>query len=165
MKKFLYFFFTVWMMLWLQVISNHFLGGTLFSVQWILIAVLHYGLRNGPWTGETLGFIWGIFIDAASLGLLGIHAILYTLAGYSAGMFRRQLDASKIWTQAIFTWMVSMVYFALYMLVDRFFSMTEGTFQWAFLTVPIINAVAAPFIFRVLDQWAEVWDMEPIEHH
>ena len=74
------------------------------------------------------------------MGLLGVHAILYALAGYAAGMFRRQLDSSKVSTQAIFTWMVSMVYFALYQVVERFFSVAEGSFQWALLTVPLMNA-------------------------
>jgi rod shape-determining protein MreD len=98
------------------------------------------------------------------LGLLGIHAILYALAGYAAGMLRRQLDSSKMWTQAIFSWMASTAYFVLYWVLERFFSVNEGAFQWAFLTVPLINAVFAPLVFRALDRWSEVWDMEPVEH-
>ena len=86
MKKLLYYLTTLWLLLWFQVISNHFIGGTLFSVQWLLIAILHFGLRRGPWTGEWVGFIWGIFVDAASMGMLVIHAMLYALAGYAAGM-------------------------------------------------------------------------------
>jgi len=164
MKKAFYYIFTVWILLWGQVVSNHFLGGTLFAVQWILIAVLHSGLTRGPWAGEWIGFVLGILVDASSLGLLGIHAILYSLAGYAAGMFRRQLDASKPWTQAIFSWMVTMVYFALYLVVERFFSVNEGTFQWAFVTVPLMNALFAPLVFFALDFWAAVWDMTPVEH-
>ena len=164
MKKAFYFVITLWIVLWGQVVSNHFLGGTLFSVQWILIAVLHFGLARGPWEGEWVGFVWGLLVDASSLGLLGIHAILYALAGYAAGMLRRQLDSSKMWTQAIFSWMASTVYFVLYWVLERFFSVNEGAFQWAFLTVPLINAVFAPLVFRALDRWSEVWDMEPVEH-
>ncbi len=163
MRGTLYYFFTIWAFLWLQVVSNHFLGGTLVSVQWILLAVLHFGLARGPWAGESVGFIWGLLIDASSLGLLGLHAVLYALAGYAAGMFRRQLDVSKIWTQTIFSWMVSVVYFALYLVMTRFLSATEEPFQWGILTVPLINAVFAPLVFRMLDYWARVWDMVPEE--
>ena len=126
--------------------------------------MLHFGLTRGPWSGEWMGFVLGLLMDASSLGLLGIHAILYSLAGYAAGMFRRQLDASKLWTQAIFSWMVSMVYFALYLVVERFFSVNEGSFQWACLTVPVMNAVFAPLVFQALDFWSQVWDMTPVEH-
>jgi rod shape-determining protein MreD len=163
-KKALFFFFTGWILLWGQVVSNHFLGGTLFAVQWILIAVLHFGLARGPWSGEWMGFALGMLVDASSLGLLGVHTILYSLAGYAAGMVRRQLDASKIWTQAIFSWAVSVVYFALYLIVEKFFSANEGSFQWAYVTVPLMNAIFAPVVFRALEYWSQVWDMEPIEH-
>ena len=163
MKKSLYFILTLWIFLWAQVASNHFLGGTFFSVQWILLAVLHFGLARGPWVGQWVGFVWGLFVDASSLGLLGLHAVLYTLAGYAAGMFRRQLDSSKMWTQAILSWMVSVVYFALYFVVERFFGVDEGPFQWALLTVPVMNSVCAPLIFRALTLWAQVWDLEPEE--
>ena len=164
MKRTLYYIVTLWIVIWGQVVSNHFLGGTLFSVQWILIAVLRFGLARGPWVGEWVGFTWGFLVDASSLGLLGIHAILYALAGYAAGMLRRQLDSSKMWTQAIFSWMVSTAYFALYWVLERFFSVNEGSFQWAFLTVPLINAVFAPLVFRALDRWSEAWDMQPVEN-
>jgi rod shape-determining protein MreD len=162
-KRLLYFVFTLWIFLWAQVASNHFLGGTLFSVQWILLAVLHMGLVRGPWAGETMGFIWGLLVDAASLGLLGLHAILYALAGYAAGMFRRQLDSSKIWTQTILTWMASVVYFATYIVVTRFLAANEEPFQWALLTVPVMNAIFAPLVFRVLEFWDRAWDMTPVE--
>jgi rod shape-determining protein MreD len=163
MKKAIYFFMTFWILLWVQVVSNHFLGGTLFSVQWILLAVLHYGLMRGPWVGESMGFVWGLLIDASSLGLMGLHAVLYTLAGYAAGMFRRQLDVSKMWTQTIFSWMASVVYFALYLVIARFLSAGEEPFQWGILTVPVVNALLAPVVFRVLDYWATLWDMVPEE--
>ncbi len=88
---------------------------------------------------------------------------LYTLAGYAAGMLRRQLDSSKMWTQAIFSWMVSVVYFTLYWVVQRFFSIDEGHFQWGLVTVPIMNAVCAPLVFKVLETWAKIWDLEPVE--
>ena len=143
MKVSLYYAATLWIVLWLQVVSNHYLGGTPFAIQWILISVLHFGLARGPWTGEWAGFIWGLLVDASSLGLLGIHAILYALAGYAAGMFRRQLDSSKMSTQMVFSWMITVVYFVLYFVVERFFSVNEGPFQWAFVTVPLVNFIDA----------------------
>ena len=163
MKSALYYFLTLWIFLWLQVVSNHFLGGTVFSIQWILLAVLHFGLARGPWIGESLGFIWGLFIDASSLGLLGLHAVLYALAGFAAGMYRRQLNISKLWTQTIFSWMATVVYFALYLVMTRFLSTGEEPFQWGILTGPVMNAICAPVVFSALDYWARLWEMVPEE--
>ena len=44
------------------------------------------------------------------LGLMGLHTLLYGMAGYTGGMVRRQLDETKAWTQAIFSLGVSLVY-------------------------------------------------------
>ena len=57
-----------------------------------------------------------------------------------------------------------MVYVVQYLIMERFFSINEGAFQWAFLTVPLMNALFAPVVFKLLDLWTEVWDMEPVEH-
>ena len=73
------------------------------SADVILVVVLYFGLSRGPMTGELLGFFWGLLTDASSLGLMGMHALLYSAAGYLAVMLRRQLDENKVWTQAIFT--------------------------------------------------------------
>jgi len=73
---------------------------------------------RGPLAGETIGFMWGLLVDASGLGLVGLHALLYAAAGYMAGMLRRQLDEDKIWTQAIFTVIVSVLYVVFYLILD-----------------------------------------------
>jgi rod shape-determining protein MreD len=164
MRKTLFYILTAWILLWGQVLSNHGLGGGLIAVHWVLISVLYFGLWYGPRTGESLGFVCGLLLDASSLGLLGLHAILFALAGYVAGVLRRQIDASQDWSQGIFTWMVSVVYFGLYMVLERIFGVTEQSFQWTFLTVPIVNAAMAPLVFRALRLWSQAWEMAPVEH-
>ncbi len=163
MKRTIYYIVTVWLLLWAQVVSNHFFGGTLFSAQWVFLAVLYFGLTRGPWVAEWIGFTCGLFLDAASLGSLGVHAMLYAIAGYAAGNLRRQLDASKLWTQTIFSWMASCIYFASYFLITRFLSANEEPLRWMFITVPVTNAFIAPFVFQALGYWAQAWDMAPVE--
>src|SRR5262249_26074237 len=121
------------------------------------------GLVRGPWAGIWMGFLWGLMMDASSLGLLGIQAMLFSITGYAAGILRRQLDASKLWTQTIFSWMVSTIYIGCYLLVGRFFAIPQKPFQWVFLTVPLINAFVAPLVFRALEQWAHAWDIRVVE--
>lgn len=163
MKRLLYYGLTTWLLLWLQVVSHHFLGGTLFAAQWIFLATLYFGLTRGPWVAQWLGFVWGLLLDASSLGALGTHSMLFAVAGYSAGIFRRQLDASKLWTQTIFSWMASVAYFVGYFLMRRFLTAGEESVRWMFLSVPILNALLAPLMFQALGFWAQAWDMAPPE--
>ncbi len=163
MKKTLFYLLTVWIILWMQIASNHYLGGTLFAVQWVFLAVLHFGLVRGPWVGESTGFIWGLLLDAAALGFLGLHSILFSLAGYSTGMFRRQLDFSKLWTQTILSWVATMAYYTAYYLITRLVSSADEPLRWAILTVPVVNAIVAPVFFSVLEFWGQLWGQMPQE--
>jgi rod shape-determining protein MreD len=110
MKKFLYYSVTLMGVLWLQILCNHFLGGSWFSINGVLVAVLFFGLSRGPLVGQLMGFAWGLLMDASSLGMMGLHTLIYAVAGYSAGLLRRQLDEAKAWTQAIFSFAGTLIY-------------------------------------------------------
>lgn len=163
MKPTLYHLLTLWLLLWVQVVSNYYCGGPLFSVQWAFLATLYFGLSRGPWVGECMGFTWGLFLDAASLGSLGVNAMLYAVAGYAAGSMRRQLDASKLWTQCIFSLLASVAYYSVYFLVTRFLSSADEPLRWMYLTVPVLNALVAPVLFHALRYWSHAWDMTTLE--
>lgn len=163
MKTAVYYGLTVWAILWIQVACNHLLGGTPFAFQGVLVAVIYFGLWQGPLVGELLGFTLGLLIDASSLGVLGIHSLLYALAGYSSGMLRRQLDASKIWTQTIFSWATSILYLMLYIGIERLLSITSRPLSWYWFLQPFINAALAPLIFLALMHWAKVWGIHEEE--
>jgi rod shape-determining protein MreD len=161
MKKFIFYFLTVWLVLWAQIGSNHFVGDWGWAADGVLVAVLSVGLSRGPLVGEVLGFIWGLLVDASSLGALGTHAILYAGAGYLAGMLSRQLDESKLWTQAIFSFGVSCVFLALLQVFDRVFSSTSRPANWTILVQPLSNAVVAPVVFYLMRQWTRLWNLFP----
>jgi rod shape-determining protein MreD len=164
MKKWIYYILTLWGVLWLQILLNHFLGGTWAAVDLILVTVLFNGLSRGPLVAEGMGFVWGILVDASSLGLMGIHAILYALSGYMAGLVRRQLDESKAWTQAIFSFGVSVLYALLYLGLDRIFGRGNRPMGWSLLIHPFANAVIAPLVFWLMERWAESWEIFPLEN-
>src|SRR4051812_27685568 len=103
MKRPIFYVLTLLGVLWIQMAGNYFTGPSGLSANPVLIVVLYFGLSRGPLAGELLGFLWGLLVDASSLGLLGQHAILYAGAGFFAGALRRQLDEKKAWTQAIFS--------------------------------------------------------------
>jgi len=162
-KRFLFYVLTIWMILWLQILYNHYFGGSRFSVYLVLIVVLYFGLLRGPLVGQLLGFVWGLLTDASSLGLLGIHVFLYALAGYAAGMLRRQLDETKTVTQATFTFAVTIGYIGLYMALDHLFTSTERPVTWQLAMQPFVNALLAPAIFWFMRQWSDLWQLFPVE--
>jgi rod shape-determining protein MreD len=163
MKKTLYYFITLLAILWIQMASDYFVGASGFSSNVVLIVVLYFGLARGPLVGESLGFLWGLLVDASSLGLIGLHALLYAGAGYLAGMLRRQLDQDKIWTQSIFSMIVSALYLVLYLLLDRMFSMGIRPLSWSISFQPLSNGFIAPFVFWLMQRWAQLWDYLPQE--
>jgi rod shape-determining protein MreD len=161
MKKFLFYLLTMWAVLWTQVVLNHFLGGTQFSVNLVLVAVLYFGLTLGSFVAQAFGFVGGLLVDASSLGLLGMQALLYAVGGYSAGLVRRQLDATKVWTQVLFSFIVSVVYAVVYLGFDRLFSGGDRPVPWVLLMQPLVTAAAAPLVFWVLTRWCAAWDIGP----
>jgi rod shape-determining protein MreD len=158
-KKTSFYFLTLWGLLWLQVVINHFAGGSAFTVNVILISVLAVGLSRGPAAGLGVGYVWGLLLDASSLGLLGMHALLYGLAGYTAGLLRRQLDETKIWTQAIFSFAITVLYLLAYVGLGHLFSTGDRSFSWRLVVEPVVNALLAPLFFGALRQWFKAWDL------
>jgi rod shape-determining protein MreD len=163
MKKTLYYISTLLVVLWIQMASDYFVGASGLSSNVVLIVVLYFGLATGPLVGESLGFIWGLLVDASSLGLIGLHALLYAAVGYLAGMLRRQLDQDKVWTQSIFTLIVSTLYLVLYLLMDRMFAMGTRPLSWAIGVQPLSNGIIAPVVFWLMQRWARLWDYLPQE--
>jgi rod shape-determining protein MreD len=163
MKKLLFGIVTLWAVLFLQSINNHLLGGSWFSMNCVLIVVLFFGLSRGPLAGETFGLFSGLLVDASSLGLMGMHTLLYTLAGYASGMLSRQLDETKVWTQTIFSFAVSFIYIVFYFGLTYLFSAAERPATWTAFTQPLLNALLAPLLFWLMRRWADAWGLFPVE--
>jgi len=161
--KFLFFLLTMALVVWVQLTVNYFGGAIGLSANVVLIAALYFGLSRGPMTGVCLGFVWGLLIDASSLGLIGLNAFLFASAGYMAGLLRRQLDGHKAWTQTIFTLGVSMLFVVLFFVFDRLFAVGVHSFSSSLLVQPLLNAILAPVIFWVIFHWAQLWNMLPRE--
>jgi rod shape-determining protein MreD len=161
MKAPVFYLLTIFLVLWVQAAANLFAGSTGFSINTVLIAVLYFGLTRGAVSGAVLGFLWGLLFDASMLGLLGLHAFIFTTAGFFAGMLRRQLDEDKFWTQSIFTFAVSLFYICGYFIIDRIFSFGTHRFSWSIAVQPFINGLLAPLFFWGLTRWSQVWDMAP----
>jgi len=163
MKIMIFYTLTLFLVSWVQMASDYFLGITGLSPNIVLIVVLYFGLVRGPMGGVLLGFFWGMMMDASSLGVMGLHALLYSGAGYLAGMLRRQLDEKKAWTQSIFSLGISFIYRVLYFVLDRIFSTGPHPLSWSVAVEPLLNAAMAPVFFWLMDAWCQLWDVRPVE--
>jgi len=67
-----------------SVVPSWSIGGVTPDLPLILTALI--ALRRGPETGCLVGFVSGLFQDAASGGLLGVQALSRALAGFVMGL-------------------------------------------------------------------------------
>ncbi len=163
MKRVLYYLITLIGIIWVQVLANHWLGGSWVSLNVVFLAVLYFGLARGSLVGQLMGCGWGLLTDASSLGVMGLHTLIYAASGYTGGLLRRQLDATKVWTQALFSVGGTVAYLTLYLGLYHFFS-PSGSVSWHIAVQPVANAVFAPAEFWLLERWAEAWGIFPLEH-
>ncbi len=163
MKTGLFYAVTLWLLLWLQVLTHHASGGTWLSLPWTFIAVLFLGLVRGPFIGQLFGAILGLLLDASTMSLFGLNALLYAVAGFTSGMMRRQLDGTKPWTQMIFSGLASFIYASLFVALDQLFSHSPRPIGWVLGVQPTLQACLAPVVFQVMRQWVALWDAFPME--
>lgn len=62
---------------------------TIYGVypDFLVYPIVFFALRKGQIYGTTLGFIYGLFFDLVSGGVLGSAMFSYTLAGFVSGYF------------------------------------------------------------------------------
>lgn len=58
----------------------------------VVIFIIYIGLKNGQIEGALYGFFGGLLIDILGGSFLGLSALCYTLAGFTAGYFYRPDD-------------------------------------------------------------------------
>jgi rod shape-determining protein MreD len=114
----------------------------------LLILTIAIASCAGPVAGQCYGFFWGVFLDVLSAHTFGAGALALTLAGYSVGSLRRQMDVSSPPSQVMVVALVSVAYALFLGLVGLVF---ERRFLWGgwavFIGVPLYNCLVAPPIF------------------
>ena len=159
MKTVLFYLVTTMGVLWVQGLLQRGLGPWGLSLPVALVVVLFFGFTRGALVGNGVGFAWGLLMDAASMGILGIQALLLGTCGYLAGTLSRQLDAGKMETQAVFSFLMSAGYLFLYYGLDRLLSHESRAFSWMLLGQPLANALVAPAVFWIFERWSDLWEM------
>lgn len=146
---------------WLiQVVSLYFLAPASPSPQWLLLAVLALGVMGETNLAQTLGFAWGLCLDAYGIGLFGSQGWILAAMGFLSGRFSRQLNAEKLATQealcfigTVFFWIGMFTMEHLFRSPSFHRASSPGALALGFL----LNAAAAPVVFWFMDRWTRLW--------
>lgn len=112
--------------------------------QFLLALTVVVAARRGPVTAMLAGFVWGLFADSLRADLFGADALLYSLAGYVAGMVRSQVDLGAPEPLAATVFLFTWAYAILLGVLGQIFMKSFVWVGWIpFLTAPFMNAIVA----------------------
>ncbi len=112
--------------------------------QFLLALTVLVAARRGPLAAILIGWAWGLYADVLRADLFGANALLYALAGYAAGMVRRQVDLRAIGPLATAVFLLSWAYALSLGVLGMIFSKGFVWIGWpSLLAGPIMNALAA----------------------
>jgi len=112
--------------------------------QFLLALTVVVAARRGPVPAMLAGFVWGLYSDTLRADLFGADALLYSLAGYAAGMVRSQVDLGAPEPLAATVFLLTWAYAILLGVLGHIFLKSFVWVGWiSFLTAPFMNAVVA----------------------
>jgi len=115
-----------------------------------LIVLIAAAWRYGSLTGELIGFIIGISMDALGLAPLGFHAFLYTLAGYLFGRLQGSVSPGTFLLPVIAVLAGTVLKYGGSFLISVVFGFNSGAvryFSLKTLWAILANTILAPLVF------------------
>lgn len=126
--------------------------------QLLLILTVSIAATSGPVAGQAYGFAWGLFLDVAGVRLFGANALVLTVSAYAVGNARRQMDVSSPLSQAMVVAVVSLCHLASLAALGYLFERHAFWSGWSTaLLTPMVNCVAAPFLFPIVHRAIGEW--------
>lgn len=118
----------------------------------VLLSILYAGLREeNPSLSESLGFVCGLAVDAASGGLMGVSAFGFTLLAFVVNSVKRGLAVGRLDVLIPFALLSNLSYEALTLLLQKVFSGSGGYLNdLLFVALPSClynSALAAPWFY------------------
>lgn len=124
--------------------------------QLLLALTVVVAARRGPVAAMLVGWVWGLYADTLRADLFGANALLYMLAGYCAGVVRRQMDLRAVGPLAATVFLLSFAYSLLVGALGAIFAKSFFWVGWAsFVGAPFLNAIAATFAAVGWEAWGE----------
>lgn len=141
--------------------SVRILGGT---PDLVLVTVIAIALLRGSTGGAAAGFVGGLVVDIATLGTLGVTALILTLAGFWAGRYGettgRDRAHAPLLAIVVITLLVGVGAYALYFLLGESVSAREAL-GVALLPSVALNLVVGAPIYALCRRFVGVSEYRP----
>ena len=72
-----------------------------FAPELLLLVIAFWAVNEPSRVGMSTAFVFGILMDVHDAGLLGEHALYFTLVAYGGFVLHRRLVRFNVWVQAV----------------------------------------------------------------
>lgn len=135
----------------LNFFSLEFRPNTVVKPDIVLIFLFFFGIRYSQLTSTLTGFAAGFFLDALGGGMLGLHALTKTVAGFLMGYVPRTHKIHKIVQFCLLFFTISIIHDMLYNAI--YIINTELGF-WRLLFVhSLLSTIYSVFIGSIIYYW------------
>jgi rod shape-determining protein MreD len=121
-----------------------------YAPQWLLLTVIFWALHRPAQAGLLYAWIAGLLLDVATNGLLGLHALLFTLTVFGVLSLRQGLTTASLLSQALLIAGITLAYLLVALWVQ---GMADDLLSMAaYLSRAISNLAAWPVLFFLLSR-------------
>ncbi len=118
------------------------------SPEFFLLFLVAFSIHRGAVFGVVFGFFSGLFLDFASLFLVGSQSLIFTTLGYSAGLLSKKLYTNFFQSQIFLVIAVSLLrWISNYFLGEIFGVKYALSLSWLALTLFYNLIITAPVFF------------------
>lgn len=118
--------------------------------QWLWLIVMYWALKAPQSVGLIVAWAMGLLLDVATVGLLGAHALLFTLSAAVVLAVRPWLNNTGPLQQALFFSGLSVVYLLMLLWIQG--GLSNGLAVASYLGRSLSNLVAWPILLLVFYQ-------------
>lgn len=122
--------------------------------QWLLLTVIFWSLYRPAQAGLVYAWIAGLMLDVATNGLLGLNALLFTLAVFLVLFQRQRLSVAPLLSQALLIALLTLLYLIMALWIEGVAS--DPVSMATHLSRALSNLAAWPVVFFLLSRLARL---------